>query len=172
MENEKRAKERSERAHFIKNELEKGRRLVKSVLLGEKRKEVEQVRQINQALLMKIRKTSEELRNEKQKKSKMIKEQEQLLPFKLRFLEIKKHERIKEILAKKAEEQEDFIKQKEEELQKMAAIERNLEGQLKLIAHKNKRQESTRTQSSYIGIKGHTPLKDSINEHGLSFDNI
>lgn len=123
-------------------------------------------------MLLKIRKTSEEIKNEKQRKTKMIKEQEQLLPFKLRFLEIKKHERIKEILAKNAQEQEEFIKQKEEELLKMASIERNLEGQLKQIAHKNKRQESTRTQSSYIGIKGHSPLNDNIKEHDLSFDNI
>jgi len=99
-------------------------------MIQSKQQEKMQVQKINRELLEKIRLAENENMEEKKKRIIEIKEHEKIIPFKVRYLQMKKKEKVKELLFKKAEEEESVMNEKQQELSNLERMELDLQQQI------------------------------------------
>ena len=117
-------------AQNLKEDLERKRELLRSFLTRNKQREKFQIKLINQELMAQNKQRDYEFMMEKKRQIGNIKERERILPFKIQYLTLKKREKIKELLCKRAEEEESVINEKKKELEELDKIEMQISRQL------------------------------------------
>ncbi len=126
----KQANERRARAQCIKEDLQNKRELLRNFLVHEKCREKQQVKQFNEQLLTQIRKQEEESLRERRRMIGGMKQRERIVPLKIRYMMQQKKEKIKAMLCKQAEADENVIEEKRRELDQLAKVEAALARQL------------------------------------------
>ena len=111
--------------------------LVRGLVDREKRREAELVKRLSKELGSKIRQRAEGNLDENRQRIEQLKGRERLLPFKLRYLQHKKQERLRELLHKSAEEQEAVVRAKLQELEGLDMQENVLFQQLRGLSSRH-----------------------------------
>jgi hypothetical protein len=128
---------RKARVQDIKTQFAQKQGAIRNVLHREKLREAELVKRLSHELGQRIRQRSVGTRNEQRQRIESIKGQERLLPFKLRYLQHKKQERIREVLQKNAEQEEARIRAKLQQLEDLDLEESRLATQLRLLSSRH-----------------------------------
>ncbi len=122
-----------ERVHTFKEQLQRRKELLRLAVANERQREISQLRKINQELNDSIHKREEALRQQQQMRIQQQKHEEKLLPYKLRYLQQQKQERLKDGLHKSAEVEESAILEKQETIAALELVESRLAQQLRHI---------------------------------------
>ena len=113
--------------------LDKKRELLRKYVLHSKQLEKMQVKKINQELLERIKKVDDENLQERKKRIGSLKEHEKIIPFKVRYLQLKRKEGIKIHMHKMLDVEENVVTEKKKELENLEKIENALHEQLKTL---------------------------------------
>ena len=128
---------RRTRVQQLRQQFENKKQAIHGVLDRERRRDAEFVKRLSEQLTRKIRQGASGVLDEKRRRTQQIKGQERLLPFKLRYFQYKKQERIKELLHKNAEEQEQQIQVRLQELAQLDVQEGRLFEQLRNLSSRH-----------------------------------
>ncbi len=140
------------RARNIKEDLQRKRELLKNFMAYEKRREKQQVQKINAGLLLRIKQAEEENAGERRRRVEGIKEREKIVPFKIRYMLLKRRERVKELETRRADQDRNVIAEKQRELELLTRMESVLSKELTAI---------NQSKNSYMMGEGEELSRDS-----------